>query len=262
MAVPEGLDAFIADAMSGEAPQAEPSAPESTPAHEEVSSEVESTGVLDDDGADRDTFDRAYVTKLRGEAARYRERSKRFMESFEGYEDEAVTEWLTLAKNFREDPATTAKELAELSAQILKQYEDETPDIETSGEEEDRPLTMSEYRALRDKENQEAQRKADVARIESDAKALGYDLKSVDYKLLLLTAKEMPDGSLHKAHEQIKANRQAQIDAYIAEKASQSNTVAPAGSSSVPPSQERQIKTWDDAKAGAMELLAAQWKSK
>lgn len=264
MAIPEGLDQFIADSMSGstsEAPETESAPTGATATHEEVAPESEdTTGVLDDAGDDRDTFDRAYVQKLRSEAARYRERSKRYVDSFEGYEEEAVSEWLNLAKNFREDPAGTAKELAELSAQILKNYEqEEQAPAETTGEEEDRPLTMSEYRAMRDKENQESQRKADVARIEGDAKALGYDLKSVDYKLLLLTAKESSDGSLQKAHEMIQANRQAQIDAYIAEKAGQSNTVQPAGSASVPPSQERQIRSFDDARKGVAELLAAQW---
>lgn len=240
---------------------------------------AQTTGAADlganDDGAnvgteplpEGDTFKRDYVEKIRRESASYRERAKaaeRYKEAFEGYDEDGIEEWFSFVKGLRDDPQSTAKQMAELSQHILKQYEvnAETGEIQPEGTakflgEVAKPLTMADYERLRASERADSEKQQLVQKIQTDATALGYEVGSLDYKLLLNTAMELPDGNIQKAHEKLQQRDQAIIDRYVADASARGGRRVPVNGIATG-QQERSLKTWGDSRDALEEFINAQ----
>lgn len=257
MAVDEAaLDAFLADPgtpggdlnPTGEAPAA-PATPEAPAA-----AEVEHT--IPEPTAEADTFDRAYVEKLRRESAGYRDRAKRYNDVFEGYEEDAVEEWLALASTLKEDPKTAAARFQELAEAINAQYQEEQAAAEVAAVEGDAPLTRKELEAFWSAKQAESEQAMLVKKIELDAKELGYEKGSDDYELLLFEASRLPNGSIQDAHAKIEARNKAVLDAHLAKLGMQPNPIVPVPGSA--PSGERQLKTFAEANEALDAWLASQ----
>lgn len=260
MAVDEAaLDAFLADPSTpggdlnptGEAA----AAPAETPAVETPAAEVEHT--IPEPTAEQDSFDRAYVEKLRRESAGYRERAKRYNDVFDGYEEDAVEEWLTLAATLKEDPKTAAARFAELAEAINSQFQEEgQAEVAAIEAEADAPLTRKELEAFWAAKQAETEQAMLVKKIELDAKELGYEKGSDDYELLLFEASRLKNGSIQEAHAKIEARNKAILDAHLAKLGMQPNPKVPAEGAAA--SQERQLKTFEEANSALDAWLASQ----
>lgn len=211
-----------------------------------------------DSGADQ--FDRAYVERLRGESASYRTKAKPYEDAFGGYTDEDRAVWFEAAKLLADDPKAGGEYLRSVADAVLKQFEDAAvaaPAAPPSGD--DQPFTRAEYRAMQEADRAAAVEAANLARIEGEARELGYtDLTSRQYRLLLMTAAELPSGDLKEAHALLEADRDKQVAEYLARKAADAdeNPTPPAGSGFAP-SGEIQIRTFEDARKALEARIAA-----
>lgn len=268
-----GLDAFLADPSTpggdlnptGTAAPAAPAAPVS-----EASTPVEipEAPAAEAELPAGDTFPREYVEKLRRENATYRDRSKKYNEVFEGYEPEAIEEWLSLATTLKENPAAAADRFGELAEAIRNQYADPNSaaadaavaeagleGVEAAAEE-DRPLTRKELDAIFAEREQKAELQRRVAQIELDATGLGYEKGSDQYDELLFIASRLPNGSIQDAHARMEAKKQAVIDAYIAQLNGAPAPKVPGNGA--PQSGETSYKTFEEANSALDAWLANQ----
>lgn len=206
----------------------------------------------------QETFDRKYVEKLRRENASYRERAKKFESVFEGYEEGAVDEWRELITNYRSDPKGVAERMKDLSEAILSQFSPQEQEqiAEAMQDGEDMPLTRSEFNKLMSEREQQWEMDSLVADIESEARELGYNLKSREYKILLMTAKELPSGSIQEAHELLLSERQRYVDEAVAAMEKEAGRRVPSGIVGVP-DDAKSIKDFKDAKAALANFLDA-----
>lgn len=243
----EGLKDFLEDAPDSS----------ETPVEEiEVEHDPAPVDAEEDELPKGDTFDRKYVEKLRRESASYRERAKKFESMFEGYEDGAVDEWRTMISTFKSDPKSVAEQWQDLSQKVLSQFTPQEQDaIEEALNDEDQPLTMKQLQEILTQREQEQEMESMVRGIEQEAQDLGYNIKSREYKILLMTAQELPSGSLEEAHQLLEAEKQREFDKRIAdlEKAG-GGYIRPSDKVGVA-SQEKEIKTMADAKAALTNFL-------
>lgn len=209
----------------------------------------------------QETFDRKYVEKLRRENASYRERAKKFESAFEGYEEGAIDEWRDLITNFKNDPKSVAERMRDLSSEILQKFtpEEQAEIAEAVADGEDMPLTRTEFNKLMSEREQQWELDSMVADIETEARDLGYNLKSREYKVLLMTAKELPSGSIQEAHELMLAERQKYIDEAVASMEKEAGRTVPSGTVGVPDGS-KSIKDFKDAKAALSNYLDANFR--
>lgn len=211
--------------------------------------------------AGSDTFDRSYVEKLRKESANYRTKAQPYEETFGSYSDEDREVWFEAARRFAADPRDGGEYLKQIADAVLAEYQEQQDEPVT--DDNDVPLTMAQYQALRDAERQQAEQDAEVARIEKKAADLGYDTASEEYTYLLTVASRLPDGDLDKAHAKIQAAEEARFQARLDKMKAdaEGSPTAPNSGSGAAPSGERQLKTWRDAElASRARLEAAQIK--
>lgn len=200
-------------------PQPEPEPPAQTPA--------EGGDPFDDESVQ--TFDRAYVEKLRREAAQNRTRAKsaeRFEAAFEGYSDEEVGVLLDLTAGLanpdrRVEAATQLQRIGQavLAEGGTRQDAEEAMQAAAAGQPEEQVLTVAEYERLRAEEARDREAAIAVEKIESEALELGYAPENPDTPLFwhfAVSSKDHP-GDLQEAHKAVQAYRQAIIDGYIAE---------------------------------------------
>lgn len=207
-----------------------------------------------------DTFDRKYVEKLRKESASYRERAKKYESVFEGYEEGAVDEWRQMIEGFKSDPKSVAEQWKDLSVKILEQFTPaEQEVIEDALNDEEKPLTMSQLQGILDERQKTQELDTLVSDIEREASDLGYNLKSREYKVLLMTAQELRSGSIAEAHEVLQAEKQKVIDAFVAEQGKGADRHVPSGLAGVP-NREKEIKSMKDAKEALTNFLDGQFK--
>lgn len=250
------LDAFLANDGQVETPQEtapEGSAPETT-----TESQADVEHEIPETLPEGDTFKREYVEKLRRESANYRDRAKKYSEAFDGYEDEAVQEWLSLAAQMRQDPKAVAGRFSELAEAINRHYS--TPEEPVTDNDPDlsdnQPMTRQEFERMWAEKERQKDLDRRVAKIERDAEDLGYQRGSDAYDNLLWRASRLQSGSVQEAHDHIKRERQAVIDAYVAELGGQPNPRVPQGGAA--PSTERKLDNFEDASAALDAWLASQ----
>lgn len=210
----------------------------------------------------QETFDRKYVEKLRRENATYRERAKQAESVWEGYEEGAVNEWKQMISTYKQDPKTVAEQWKQLSETVLQQFtpQEQAEIAEAVADGEDMPLTRTQFEQLMSQREQQWELDSLVADIEHEAQDLGYNLKSREYKILLMTAQELPSGSIQEAHELLEAEKQRVVDAYVAEMEKGAGRRVPSGNSVGVPSTEKSIKDFKDAKAALSNYLDANFR--
>lgn len=212
------------------------------------------------ESAEPKVYDEAYVKRLRDENAKYRTRAKEYEEVYSDLDDEDRATWLELAKAWKTDPRAGAEQMDRIAKAALEQFQQDVAEAE---EELDRPLTHREFAEMQTKAKQDAEDAANVARINSEAEALGYTVGTRAHRtLLMVAAEEVPDGDLKKAHEILEAERLSEIEKFVAKKARDAEdgpTIPPAGNGTTP-SGEKQLKTWDDADRAVKARLAAAFK--
>ena len=235
--------------------------PEATPEAPEAADNSPAEDVTNDPfDSGADSFDRAYVERLRKESAQYRTRAKEYEDyakHFEPYGEEDRAVWQEAMRLFNEDPQQGADYLERIAQAVKAGFTQEQAEAIAS-EGSDEPLTKADLDRIFAEREAEAEKAAEVARIESEAKELGYDPKSDEYTYLLTVASRLPSGSLKDAHAKIEAAYQARIDAFIAKKAQEADeSPAPPSDGGYAPSGERPLKTWADADAAFRARLEA-----
>lgn len=224
--------------------------------------------------ASRDTFDRAYVEKLRSESAGYRTKAKEASEKLAEYEDvfaqidpEDRKVWLDMARTMYEDPKAGADYLKRVAEHVQSGMTQEQAEVAAGNEPdgkdgEPKPLTQADfdrmYQERRQAEQATAQQEAAVKAITDEAAELGYKPETVDYDLLLGIAYKQTGGDLKAAHQVIVDSRQAVIDEYVAAKAADGGAAqAPAGGIPVATGGTQPIKNISDADRAAKARLAS-----
>lgn len=163
-------------------------------------------------GTDQDTFDRAYVEKLRQESAGYRTRAKTYDEAFDGFDDESRDVFLGLAKDLVNSPESAARRMIEVSKQLLGD------DFDTALTGPPPPLTREDAERLwAEKEAARGQEEA-IRAVQNEARELGYKDDTPDMSELFWFASNQTGGDLKAAHELVEARKQATIDAYLEKK--------------------------------------------
>lgn len=255
------LDAFLASDGETPDPTPEPVAP-AAPAQEDPAPAPEAHEASDDapaTEAERDTFDRTYVEKLRRESASYRERAKRYQEAFDGYEDGQVEAWLGLARQLREDPRATAQELQALAEQINQAYEADLESREQETDKGEQYLTRAQVEEIFQERERQADLQRRVSQIEADARELGYNVSPTDesYQELLWIASRTESGDIRAAHAKIEARNQAIYDRMIAKVSGNPDRKIPSGTT---PEQgaPQKPKTFAEANEALDAWLASQ----
>lgn len=215
------------------------------------------------DSADTTTFDRAYVAKLREEAAGHRTRAKaaeekvtRYSGAFDGWEPADADVLLDIVKLAQTDPKAGAKAMQEV-AKILAGDVVETPSA-PGGEAVTTTITQADLDRILNERDNKAKLAAAVTDIETEAKALGYKPGTADYVKLLWIAQNETDFDLKGADTVIRKERDDAIKAYLDKRAADADGAAgpgPGAGSSI--SEARPIKTLKDASAATRARLEA-----
>jgi len=190
-------------------------APEAAPAPE-VSEAPAPASVPDTPAPEQepDVFDRAYVEKLRAEAAGNRTKYAPYRDVFESADDDVREYVLELSRTLINDPLATIEELdglvAELKAAKAKRDGEDfsAPAAEPKASpvsDKAQPMTRAEWERIRDEEKSVAEREQEMQALRAEVRDLGY--KSVDedeygdLASLLAIATRVTGGDLKKAHE-------------------------------------------------------------
>lgn len=159
----------------------------------------------------------AELQRVRQEAANRRVALKPYEDAFTGFDEEARSTYLQLAKQIASgDPAeqkAAAKRFREIAERIDSSGVPTTP---TGDEDPDqKPLTVKEWKALQAEQEEQQLLQSQVKAIEADAEREGIKVGSPTYASYLY-ALQQPEvaGDHDKAMELVKAERQAIIDDY------------------------------------------------
>lgn len=171
-----------------------------------------------------ETFDRAYVEKLRREAAEHRTEAQRFKEAFDGYSPEEVSFLLDLTKGLAspDQRVDAAQRLAKVAEAVLAEggtpaQAQQAVEAAAEGAKPEDVLTKAEYERLRAEEARDREAAEAVEKVEAEARSLGYDEKNPDSALFwnfAVNSKEHP-GDLQKAHEAVEAYKATIIKGYV-----------------------------------------------
>lgn len=215
------------------------------------------------------TFERSYVEKLRNEAAGYRTKYREanaYVETFGPAGSEDRETWRQLASTMYSDTAAGAQWMANIAKGLGAGLSDEQA-IAKAGPEpttitpapatpEPKGLTPEDVeRMFTERETRQAEAAA-IKAVEDEAHGLGYASGTKEYVALLHTAANTTNGDLNKAHAVLQADRQAIIDAYVAEKAKEGGSRGP-GNVGAAPTGETQIKSMVDAERAMRSRLDA-----
>lgn len=177
------------------------------------------------------TFDRAYVEKVRAEAARHRTAAQEASERLKGYEvfdayepdDRAV--WVNLASAWQRDPAEAARVMAQIASGVLGDDGDGDGDGGLDDGDDsmpEGPLTREQVAELI--ETREAQR-AEQARLDAEVDTVvrtvadaGYPQGTAEHAAILWRAAHQHNGDLGAAIAAHRAAEQGVIDRYVAGK--------------------------------------------
>jgi len=163
-------------------------------------------------GTDQDTFDRAYVEKLRQESAGYRTRAKTYDEAFDGFDDESRDVFLGLARDLVNSPESAARRMIEVSRQLLgEDFDSALTGPPPALTREDAERLWAEKEAARGQEDA-------IRAVQNEARELGYKDDTPDMSELFWFASNQTGGDLKAAHEKVEARKQAAIDEFLEKK--------------------------------------------
>ena len=185
--------------------------------------------------ADPEVFDRAYVEKLRKEAADRRGQLRIYEEAFEGYDPETRDAFLQFARL-----QYAAAQGDQEAIQMLEEfYADDAEDDTPEADPDDAPLTraqaeeMARMLAREEAERLYAERERHqtevrmVSEVRSTAETMGYQFGTPEYKMLLTLANEPDvigtDDPLAEADRRFKAWQQTLIAGHTGQKAAQAD---------------------------------------
>jgi len=215
----------------------------------------------------------AHIKELRDEAASNRVAAKEYKDSFRNYTDDEKQYMLQLARmttGSAEDQAKAAAEYVRL-ANVLGHEGDEikpdprpaAKDVEDDGDTVANPgLSDEEVEERINKRIGEFDRKQQmasaVAQVKRDATELGYEVDSTEYDYLLTVARKSTNGDIKAAHAEIESQRQAAIDAFVAEQQTKGVRFPTQSRQSAAPPNDGTPPDWvgDDKKTSA---AVAEW---
>lgn len=124
--------------------------------------------------ADQDSFDRAYVEKLRAEAAKYRTSLRPFEQAFGDFTDAERTYLFGLIRNLNHDPSAGAVGFRDMAKDILKEEfytglddlpktEQADPETEDKKEEDQVSLTPEQMQTILDERDAKSKSEAEEA---------------------------------------------------------------------------------------------------
>lgn len=217
-------------------------------------------------------FDRSYVTKLRDEAANYRNQLREAQEQYNRYEvlnryDEADRQvWLELASRWEQDPYQAAEAMRQIASRVLGDTQQtQQQDPQQQSWEQDSLLDDVDVESMTPEKVQqivaaELQRQAEAQQMEqavegvySELRAANIDPSSPDGFMVLWRASNQTGGDIAKALEAHAQYKQSIINEFIQAKT---------GSGAVPPppngmqgAQRVEIGGLDDAFAAGRTFL-------
>lgn len=174
-----------------------------------------------------DTFDRAYVERLRGEAAKHRTAKQDMLRHFDGYSEAERTRFLELAAKLQSSPEEALEEFRgvtnRLAAQLGKEpfmNEAPTPDPAPAPEPEapssTSALTASDVERMvterLDAERAATKQQEEIQSTFAEAEALDDSYKDPTVKSYLFAVAQHNNTNLAGAHEIIQTQRQAAED--------------------------------------------------
>lgn len=195
----------------------------------------------------------AEVRRLRSEAAERRVAAKQF-EAFDRFDANDKAFLLELVEDLSspERQGAAAERMRDVAERLLGgeiTQEEAQDELEEIADDEDKPLTVKEWKAMQAKEAEEKAQAAAISEIESEAKSLGYEPNTAEWTLLMYHASQDTKGDLAKAHEIIAGQRQAIIDAWVEEqKAKGAKWITVPGAAQTSATEPSQIKNLADAR--------------
>lgn len=217
------------------------------------------------DDPKNEQFPRAYVEKLRNEAAGHRTRAAQYDEAFGKYSAEDQQVWRELASTVFSDQKAGARWLARIAKGLDADLTlDEAVDAagaapaaeaETAAPAE-KPLTRAEMEKFIADRDYQREQEALITGITKEAEGLGYKDKTPEFNNLLWIAANETGGDLSKAHEKMEAQKQAIIDDYLEKKRQGAGGVTTPKGGLPTAGAERQIKSLADAHEAAKARIA------
>lgn len=209
-----------------------------------------------------ETFERAYVEKLRAEAAARRVEAKQFKERyqpFESYSEDDRAVWVQLATLLQQDPDAGAKALIEVGQALIGTPQEENKPVDTAPDApaaDAGPLTPEKVQELitaaltadreeRGKVDADRQRQSEVV---AKGEAHGFKQGSPEYVMWLNAAANETNGDTDKAADVVKAYQQKIIDDYIAGRQGDRAVTPPSGAGAGQKAPEKP-KSLDEASA-------------
>jgi hypothetical protein len=220
-------------------------------------------------------FDRAYVEKLRGEAAKHRTTARDAQQQleqyrerygvFDGYDDADLNVWRDLAQNWSSDPRTAAETMRTIATNVLgdptatpqekAEAQQQLDDIDQASSPEDINKIIEQKLS---EHQQQLELDSAVAKIESTLTDAGYEKGTMPYSAVLWFASNDPDtgGDVGKAMEKFEQYRQSVIDDYV--QSVKGGKIAPRGpqSNGQPAVPSAEISSVKDATAATRAFLA------
>ena len=240
-------------------------APEPEPV---VEAQVEDTRV---EAAEPDTFDRKYVEELRRENAKWRTQAQQYNEVFGDLDDEDKQAWFQIIDLANSGDPDAIQYLGQALGFVGEEApESQVPSDEFLTREQAvelaREIAREEARAEAEQRDAVRNHQQQIDTIQSRAKnEFGVEPGSDDYVLLLHRANQLDPSDveggdlLAAAHAQLQAEKQAQWDAFVAQKtqaAAGSPIIAPGNG--MAPSTAQTPKSWAEARNSLHERLSNQ----
>lgn len=225
--------------------------------------DTDTAEVEEDDDADADqvsSFDNLeaankHIAKVNRQDAAKRVELKPFREAFENFNDEEKGQLLGLMSELGTSPQTAAEKLIAVGNIILGNDPSTTTNTPQADAEVDldKPLTMRELQAQREKEDTDREFKKSVDQVFSDARDLGYADGTVEQRVYLSVLAGEADGDSAKAHSEVQALFQRKIKEYIDGKRGQRDKATASSSTSLSTETEsHNPKSWAEATAAAV----------
>ena len=217
--------------------------------------------------AGADQFPRAYVEKLRQEAADYRTKYAPYRDTFTDVDPDVQEYLLDLNKQLLTDPAGAAAELRELLDRIdPKSAEGKAVAAAIEEIPEDKPLTLKEWKTIQAADAKKTAAEKEVESIYDLAKKLdaSYDKDTDDFgdlASLLYVASHRTKGDLEKAHalrsERFNKIVEGEVEKRLADIKSGARKWAPVSSTgSTPIEPKNEPKTFAEARKRSESRLA------
>lgn len=231
-----------------------------TPAPADTPAAAPAADLFDD--AKVQSFDRAYVEKLRNEAAERRTKHAPFEEAFGAYSPEDQAVFLDLAKTFAADPSAGVDRFEHLATELRKQYPGQkTPTAtelaaEAGAEGTDKPMTRSDVEAyLKEQRDADAQEAA-VKSITAEVAAV-YPVGTADHREVLWLAANETNGDIKAAIAKQAEREQAVVAKFLTGKKEQAGGARPVTTQGSPAGDGQAPKDWKSAKASLLARMAA-----